>query len=144
MCELLIRVTDQSHSNPYVDAALIKRGMVVVAMPDGWGWSLMEKTNSDWRILRCVHETEESVQNLLEAQTHTHDEFGNLIGFVPNPMLRPRAVMLDLDQENIPNDLQEYLNDATRTNYAFDIPKDFPLITWKMRTSILKNPREIG
>lgn len=45
--EFLIRVESKGD-----DPMLTQPGDVVVACPDGWGWSVKELTNPHWRIVR--------------------------------------------------------------------------------------------
>lgn len=47
--ELLVRLIDRSEHE-----ADSKRGDVVTAQPDGWGWSQAERTNPDWMIIKVA------------------------------------------------------------------------------------------
>ena len=52
--ELLIRVTDKHPvvSTQYEEAS--QRGDVIASCPDGWSWSLAERNNPDWIIIRAA------------------------------------------------------------------------------------------
>ncbi len=53
MCELLVRVRDKPLTGGVtVDAGRGRRGDVVVACPDGWAWSRIERTHPRWIIIR--------------------------------------------------------------------------------------------
>lgn len=53
MCELLVRVRDKPLTgNPVVDSQRTRRGDVIAATPNGWGWSHAERANPEWIILQ--------------------------------------------------------------------------------------------
>lgn len=47
MAEILIRVRDKEGHNPLLPG----EHEVVVVCPDGWGWSHLELSNPDWRVV---------------------------------------------------------------------------------------------
>ncbi len=90
MAELLVRVKDKVNpDSPQLDAKCLKAGDVVVACPDGWEWSELEKSNPDWLIVKVPG------MSMEEAKTFTAPEVGDRL---VNPMLRQRAFKIDLEQ----------------------------------------------
>jgi hypothetical protein len=49
--EILVRVVDKYQPDPEKNHLVSKRGDVIAVCPDGWGWSLEERTSPDWRII---------------------------------------------------------------------------------------------
>jgi hypothetical protein len=45
--EILVRVVDKGPTRQHSQA-----GDVIAVCPDGWGWTQVELTNDDWRIVR--------------------------------------------------------------------------------------------
>lgn len=53
MAELLVRTVDKVNpKDPEKDAQCLKRGEVVVIMPDGHPWSQRERNNPDWQLVQ--------------------------------------------------------------------------------------------
>lgn len=51
--ELLLRVIDKAGYDPQVHTLMDVIGDVIIAFPDGWNWSLIERTHPEWRIVRA-------------------------------------------------------------------------------------------
>lgn len=88
MAELLVRVVDKIGDDIFKDAALTKRGDVIVVCPDGWPWGSEELSNPEWRIISVPDMTE------IEANAMTTREIGDRS--VQN-VLQERAFKFDLD-----------------------------------------------
>jgi hypothetical protein len=50
--EVLLRVIDKDQPDPLLSPISPKAGDVVVVKPDSWPWSVAERTNPEWRIIR--------------------------------------------------------------------------------------------
>ncbi len=94
MAELLVRRTDKTHPDPYMDAKQTKRGDVICVQPDGWPWGTKELANPDWIILLVPGVSPEDLSGLLAAEPETNPA-------QPSRMLQPRAFKLDLDHSEI-------------------------------------------
>jgi hypothetical protein len=87
MAELLIRVVDKVQPDPVKAERLLRAGDVVSVCPDGWPWTVIERTNSEWRIIRV---------NLLATTVEA------LIARSSNPLVRRRREW-KLDFSLLPN-----------------------------------------
>lgn len=86
MPELLARLIDKG---PGEDAS--KRGDVIVSHPDGWAWSVAERTNRDWIIIKVgILDVE---RDTLIAQDHVF----------PFGRFRRRAWFIDFLQLALPS-----------------------------------------
>lgn len=117
--EILIRTIDKIHDDIFQNLQLLKRGDVVVIMPNEWGWSSIELFNPDWRIL-CVNLTIDQIkrltireQDMYQEACHEDDSAKNI-----------RACCIDLSKISI-DDFSDYLNDAQRTVAKYYIPDSF-------------------
>lgn len=88
MAELLIRVVDKVGTDVFKDAALTKRGDVIVVRPDGWNWGIQELANPEWRIVSIPD------MPMVEAEAMLAMEPGDRS--VPN-VLQARMFKFDLD-----------------------------------------------
>ena len=52
MAEMLVRVVDKIGADVYKNAQCTKRGDVIVAQADGWGWGTQEQVNPHYRIVK--------------------------------------------------------------------------------------------
>jgi hypothetical protein len=52
MAELLVRIVDRGGVDLPKGPGDSKRGDVIAACPDGWGWSIAERTDPQWRLMR--------------------------------------------------------------------------------------------
>ncbi len=54
MCELVVMLKDKAppSGDHHLDNQRYKRGEVICAVPDGWGWTSAERTNPDWQIVQ--------------------------------------------------------------------------------------------
>lgn len=50
--EILVRIIDKDQPDPELEKMASKRGDVIAICPDGWPWSVAERTNPEWRIIR--------------------------------------------------------------------------------------------
>lgn len=90
MAELLVRVVDKTNADPYLDAKCLKRGDVVVVMPDGHGWGKQELINPDWRIVKLPGIPVSQATHFLGPEL-PEDPLN------PSLMLQRRAFKLDVD-----------------------------------------------
>ena len=90
MCEVLLRVIDKVNEDPYKDCKLLKKGDVVIICPDGWSWSIEEKTNPDWRILKLPNISKEFAEAFTSPEIDTDPQN-------PSNVLRRRSHFFDLD-----------------------------------------------
>lgn len=81
--ELLIRVTDKHPvvSDQYEVAS--QRGDVIAACPDGWSWSVAERSNPDWIIVLAAI-TEVEVGALLEGYRPNEPKYRRRLGVNPD------------------------------------------------------------
>lgn len=100
MAEVLLRVVDVTSPDIYKDVRLLKRGMVVEIMPDGWNWSHAERTAPYWRIIALPGVPVDTVRYL------TRTEHSQVLNDDPSryeeesryPMRRCRAWRFNLDK----------------------------------------------
>lgn len=124
MCELLVRSVSKTHpDDPYLCSKLTKRGDVIVAMPDGWGWGTAELANPEWVILKMPAVPLEFGQSFLGEEKNTDPSN-------PSYVLQRRAFYLDLDALLQTGDLSS-LNDAQLAEY-------------KRRKAPLEDPNILG
>lgn len=90
MCEMLVRVVDKVNTDPYLNAQCTKRGDVIAIQPDGWAWSHLELSSSQWRIIKVPGIT------VLEASAFLAPEV-NIDPQNPSRVLQRRAFKLDVD-----------------------------------------------
>ena len=107
MCELLVRVRDREGHNTKLNG----EGHVVCVCPDGWGWSRLERSNPDWRILAVPDMTENEARALLSRQ-RVLSEF-----FEP----ARRAFYLDADRWS--TDVREWWLDDSRSRPTMTVAK---------------------
>ena len=99
MCEVLVRVVDKVNPNDAnLDAQCLKRGDFVSICPDGWGWSQIERTNPDWRIVKI------SGLSVEEAKA-----------YLAKGAKYRRAFKLDVDDVTLPQGVKNYVQDSART-----------------------------
>ena len=103
MCRMLVRVVDKVGETPAQTARLTKRGDVIDVLPDGWVFSVLERTNPDWMIVDLPGQTSEAFQ-FLKAR-----EPGSLR---TNPMLRKRARFFDF--ADLPANIRNRFDGGTR------------------------------
>lgn len=134
MAELLVRVTDLTDPNIYLDSKLTKRGDVIVVRPDGWLWGIEERTAPFWRIIKSSMSVEEA-QAYLKPQVDKDPKN-------PSKTLLTRAIKFDLDGISTPQTLKNFV-DGPRTNDIFDATK-IDLNTLKVIKPDLADPLVIG
>lgn len=105
MAEFLIRVTDKVNPDPYLDCRCLKRGDVVTIQEDGWAWGLLEKLNTQWRILAAP-----SI-SVLQAQGYLSPELP-LDPQNPSRTLQSRGFKFDVTL--LPAQWQSWVADDTR------------------------------
>lgn len=52
--EALVWVVDKPHNDARQNPYQYQRGHVIVLRPDGWAWSVRERTDPAWRIIRVA------------------------------------------------------------------------------------------
>lgn len=120
MAELLIVVRHHTLENPFDDAGMCKTGDVVEVADDGHKFSALEKTKSEWRILRVQGSAKDEHAALLWSEGDL-DARGQVMS-KPGPKLG-RASTLDLSTAD--DRLKAYLADDTRAQHAYDISADW-------------------
>ncbi len=112
MAEMLVRAVDKINPDSQAkDARCLKRGDVVVVVPNDWPWSVKEQTDPQWRIVRAPDMTMD------EARTFTVPEFPDL---QVNPHPRRRGFFIDID--GLPTGHRNWFNDTTRVDPMRVIP----------------------
>lgn len=109
MAELLIRVHDKINADFYLNCQCAKRGDVIVICEDDWGWSAIERTTAEWRILRAP-ESAADLSGLLAPEPATHPTRRSRT-------LQRRQFHLDLDRMTGP--LKQYIDDDSRAAPLF-------------------------
>lgn len=139
MAELLVRVVSKLNPDDvYKDVKLSKRGDVIMVVPDGWGWSIEERTNPDWRIFKWPSES------VVNASTLLTPELPQVQTTVPDPMLQRRGFYLNIDKPSLPNALKNYLNDNTRAQWFFQVPANITIADIKLQRPKRTDPNVIG
>jgi hypothetical protein len=139
MAELLVRVVSKLNPDDvYKDVKLTKRGDVIMVVPDGWGWSIEEKTNPDWRIVKWPSET------VVNASTLLTPELPEVETTIPDPMLQRRGFYLNLDKAGLPQALKNFINDNTRAQWFFSIPANITIADLKTKHVHRTDPNVIG
>lgn len=140
MAELLIRVVSKENlQDTYKDVQLSKRGGVIVAVPDGWGWSIAEKMSPDWRILKWPSVSVADCDDLLMPEPDTR-----AVKLGVDPMLQRRAYLLDVDLATLPAALKTYLADASRASPWFNVPANITIAMVKKQVAKRADPAVIG
>lgn len=136
MCEVLIRVRDKVNDDPYKDCRLLKRGDIVVIVPDSWAWSPEELRNPDWRILKLPNVA------LLAAQTFVAEEIDK--SPVPRKLLRRRAYALNIESITLPA-LRAWIADDTRATPTWTINlTGAQLLALRITRPPLQDPSVVG
>jgi hypothetical protein len=94
MCELLVRTIDKISEDPYKDVQLTKKGDVIAIQEDGWVWSVAEKTNPEWKIIKFTGVVASKLSGFLIEET------GNK---KTDRMLQRRHFKFKLDEFNSSN-----------------------------------------
>lgn len=116
MAELLVRVVDKvNNTSVYRNVGCMKRGDVVVVVPDGWVWARSERLHPEWRILRIAHYTVSEAQALLAPEATRADRLAH------KRTLQRRGFYINLDRAGLPARLVAYLADSSRAAPAFDV-----------------------
>lgn len=103
--EILFRAQDKVNLNDEtLDVKCLKRGDVVVVVPDGHNWGTQELTNPIWRIVKAPILSEADVADFTDPE----DEFET------HPMAQRRKFMIDLDNLSLTPQFLAYLADDTR------------------------------
>ena len=114
MCEMLVRVVDKVNTDsPELDAQCLKRGDVVVVCEDGWDWSVVEKSHSDWRIFKIPGMTVNSGNAFMSGEPGDP---------LTNPLLQARGVSMNLDHSAIPENVKNNILDANRSEPFIVLP----------------------
>lgn len=104
MAELLVRTQSNVSADSVDDLKCWKRGMVIVAMPDGWAWGKEELSNPLFLIVKVPDMTLAAASAFL----------GNLIQAGRTDTVNPmRAFKLDLDNPVIATQIKA---DRTKEN----------------------------
>jgi hypothetical protein len=127
MAELLVRVVSKSSADPAQDAKLTKRGDVIIVVPDGWGWSDIERSDPQWRIFKWPSVSESEASALLTPELPVSE------ADVDNPLLQRRGFNLNLDAAILPAALKAYLADDTRAQAFFAVPSQVTLASIKQK-----------
>lgn len=140
--ELLLRVVDKFHPDPYVDVQHTKRGDVVAACADGWPWGTLEKSNPEWRILRWPSLLQADAESLTSWEIPLSPQAPPAVS---DRMRQVRGFGLKLDDNAaIPADMLAYLADSTRTEWGFDVPDTITISDLKYKKSKRQDPKVIG
>lgn len=108
MAEVLFMAHDKVKADPEEHAKAYKRGDVICIHADGWGWTLRERTNPDWRILRLTRITDlTDLEGLLRAELGAGD-------------VTRRRRNAFIDPAKLPAAVQAWLNDDTRVIQIFE------------------------
>lgn len=108
--DILFRTKDKVNQNDEtLDVKCLKRGDVVVVVPDDHNWGEQELANPDWRIVKAP--------NLSEADTADFTDPED--DFDADPMSQRRKWMIDLDNINLTQEFIDYLNDDTRASPTY-------------------------
>lgn len=133
MCELLVRVVDKVSADPYLDAALTKRGDVIAVQPDGWVWGLEEQRSPEWRILRVPGVSVAAAASLLTPEPETDPQN-------PSRMLQRRMFRLDLDAPELTGLLASRKGKpAHRADLSID-----DLLALRIRKPAIQDPNTLG
>lgn len=134
MCELLVRVIDKiNHDDPYLDVQCTKRGDVIVIVPDGHVWGVMEQLDPQYRIVKLPGVPVDDVASLIAPEPETDPQN-------PNRMLQRRLFRLDLDNMDAPT--RAYLSEgkrARRTMHRLNIGRD-AILALRVRKPALPDP----
>jgi hypothetical protein len=107
MSELLIRVTDKTNPDPYLDVGCCKRGDVIAVCEDGHQWGSQELTAPYWRILKLPGIPVATAQNFLASQV-------DLSPTDKSRMLLKRAISLDLANAAFSTPVKAWIADDSR------------------------------
>jgi len=98
--EILVRVIDKEQPDPVLNPLVSKRGDLIVSMPDGHGWSELERTEDYWRIIRCpilqTHKETLEQQKYFENKARRRREYSIDFSKLPNPQLYEGTRTVDI------------------------------------------------
>lgn len=98
MCELLVRIVDKVHPDPYIDANhSTKRGDVIVVRDDGHVWGQAEISNPDWIIIKVLGVSANDASVFVARELDDDAKH-------PSRVLQARMFRFDLDAP-VPTDL---------------------------------------
>lgn len=142
MAELLVRVVSKTNEDDhYKDVKLLKRGDVVVVLADDWPWTVIERQNPEWRILKWPNISIEAAERLLLPEI---PEEPPVLPELPDPSLQARRFYLNLDDPWLPLDMQVYLADDTRVNPFYVMPEHITMADIKLTRPRRPDPAVIG
>lgn len=101
MSELLVRVVDKINEDPLLNSKCTKRGDVIVVCPDGWEWSVEERSNPNWRIIKMPDMNMDEASRLLAPELDTDPNQPSRVlqrrAFKINFILFPLRIRLSTD-----------------------------------------------
>ena len=108
--DILFRNRDKVNPNDEtLDVKCLKRGDIVVVVPDNHNWGKQELINPDWRIIKAPNLSEADTADFTDPE----DDFDT------DPMCQRRKWMIDLDNVNLTQEFIDYLNDDTRQQPSY-------------------------
>ncbi len=107
--EMLVRTVDKNQPDPELSLMSSKRGDVIAICPDGWTWSIPERTNPEWCIIRS---------SILPSHASVLMATPNFID--PGHKKVRRLYKLDLDRLNM--GMWKDLKKGVQVDTAIDIP----------------------
>ncbi len=115
MCKALFVMHDAGNPDPLIDCKRLKRGDVIVIVPNGWVWSAAELTNPNWRIAEFPLVSVDEAAIFLAAER-------DLDPANPSRMLRQRARSVNVDSPAVTTGTRAWLDDDTRSAPTRTIP----------------------
>ena len=116
MAELLVRAVDKTNpTEVWRDVKLTKAFDVICVRPDGWPWSVQERTNPAWRIVALPLISEGLLTPLTDPEP----------GEKENIFLQIRGRRLRIDKSGVPGPHRTWWNDATRAEPIRTFNVDF-------------------
>jgi hypothetical protein len=107
--EILLRVVDKINPNcPKLDSKCLKRGDVVVCVPDGHNWGKQELINPIWRIIRAPNLTAEQAEMFKDPEDNESETSNR------------RDMMFNFDDPNLPQAFLDFIADDSRASPYYD------------------------
>ena len=85
---------------------------MIAVCPDGWAWSVAERTNQDWRIVKFAALTVSEASVFLSPETDIDPR-------QPSRTLQRRAFKFDVDSLLLASALRTFIADTTRGTQTF-------------------------
>jgi hypothetical protein len=136
-CDILLRVKDKVNPNDQLlDIQCEKRGDFINVLPENWAWSAIELTHPEARIIRFTNVSVSEASQFLSEPA---------VDPVVTPYRPLKLWSFNLDSNNIPHDLQVFLQDDTRQIPIYVSTIDFATLSaWVYKKTLPVDPRVIG